>query len=371
MKKHKPNMLSFNGSNFMRQRLILSVLTGKAISISNIRSTDTEPGLREYEVNLLRLLDKITNGTWLEVNETGTSFMFSPGALTGGVIHHECSKLRGIGYYLEVIFALAPFCKKPLTITLKGVTNNQVDPSVDSFKSAGVSVLKQFIVVDPGIEFHIKKRGLEPDGGGEVHVHFPKLKLKAVQIKDMGKIKKVRGTAFAVKVSPALANRFVTTAKGEMLKFLPNVFIINDLMKGSAGGYSPGYGGCLTAETTTGVVISADISCLPPPATRQVPEELGKTCASLLLEAISRGGVVDSNFQSLACLYLTFTSTDISQIVLGPLSPYTIEFIRHLRVFVGIMFKLVPYVEEDDDDLSVGTNKVLLSGVGVGYHKFQ
>lgn len=69
--KQKPNTLTFVGSNIMRQRLILSVLTGKAISISNIRASDNEPGLREYEVNLLRLLDKMTNGTWLEVNETG------------------------------------------------------------------------------------------------------------------------------------------------------------------------------------------------------------------------------------------------------------------------------------------------------------
>lgn len=80
----------------------------------------------EYEVNLLRLLDKMTNGTYLEVNETGTSFSFSPGSLIGGQLVHECCKLRGLGYYLEVVFALAPFCKKQLHITLRGVTNNQV-----------------------------------------------------------------------------------------------------------------------------------------------------------------------------------------------------------------------------------------------------
>lgn len=77
-------------------------------------------------MNLLRLLDKLMNGMWLEVSETGTSFSFTPGSLLGGQIEHECCKLRGIGYYLEVIFALSPFCKKPITITLRGVTNNQV-----------------------------------------------------------------------------------------------------------------------------------------------------------------------------------------------------------------------------------------------------
>lgn len=82
--------------------------------------------ISEYEVNLLRLIDKLTNGTTLEVNETGTNLVFQPGILVGGAIQHECCKERGIGYYLEVCLAFAPFCKKGLQITLRGVTNNQV-----------------------------------------------------------------------------------------------------------------------------------------------------------------------------------------------------------------------------------------------------
>lgn len=75
----------------------------------------------------MRLVDKLTNGTNLDVNETGTDLYFQPGLLIGGVVDHECCKLRGIGYYLELIIMIAPYCKKGLQITLKGVTNNQVN----------------------------------------------------------------------------------------------------------------------------------------------------------------------------------------------------------------------------------------------------
>jgi RNA 3'-terminal phosphate cyclase len=71
-------------------------------------------------------LDKITNGTKVEVNETGTAIYFQPGLLVGGPIEHDCSCQRGIGYYLESVMQLAPFCKKPLKIVLRGVTNDQV-----------------------------------------------------------------------------------------------------------------------------------------------------------------------------------------------------------------------------------------------------
>lgn len=80
----------------------------------------------EFEVNFLRLVDKLTNGTNLDVNETGTDLYFQPGLLIGGVIDHDCCRLRSIGYYLELIIMVAPYCKKGIQITLRGVTNNQV-----------------------------------------------------------------------------------------------------------------------------------------------------------------------------------------------------------------------------------------------------
>lgn len=94
---HKNNTLTYKGSSFLRQRLLLSVLSGKAVHIINIRANHDEPGLAEYEVNLIRLLDKITNGTVIKLDSTGTDLFFQPGLLFGGQIDHECSTQRSIG----------------------------------------------------------------------------------------------------------------------------------------------------------------------------------------------------------------------------------------------------------------------------------
>ena len=40
-------------------------------SVDDIRVNDAAPGLREHEACLLRLLEKVTNGTVVEINETG------------------------------------------------------------------------------------------------------------------------------------------------------------------------------------------------------------------------------------------------------------------------------------------------------------
>lgn len=72
------------------------------------------------------MLEKLTNDTKIELNETGTSIYYNPGLLNGGELEHDCSLQRGIGYYLEGIMMLAPFCKKPIEAKLKGVTNNSI-----------------------------------------------------------------------------------------------------------------------------------------------------------------------------------------------------------------------------------------------------
>lgn len=185
--------------------------------------------------------------------------------------------------------------------------------------------MKQFLV-DNDIELKVTKRGMAPEGGGQVIFRCPiRKQLRAVQVMDMGKVKRIRGTVYAVRVSPAIANRIVETAKGVLLNFLPDIYINTDHCKGDRSGKSPGFGVSLQAETTTGVIYTVDShSALPnsgkPPT---VAEELGQEAAFRLLEEIHRGGCVTSSFQSLAALWMVLTQKDISKYLSGPLSPYT------------------------------------------------
>ncbi|XAO26193.1 hypothetical protein I312_105027 [Cryptococcus bacillisporus CA1280] len=140
------DILRFTGHRHLRQRILLSILSGKSMRIDGIRSDDVHVGLRDYEVNLLRLVEKVTNGSTIEISVTG--------------------------YYLEVLLPLAPFCKKPFNITLYGVTGEE------------------------GRDMTIKKRGSAPLGGGQVFFKCPVVRqLNTLQFIDKGKIKKIRGVS--------------------------------------------------------------------------------------------------------------------------------------------------------------------------------
>ncbi|XP_045518242.1 probable RNA 3'-terminal phosphate cyclase-like protein [Pieris brassicae] len=364
------DVLVYKGSNFFRQRLLLSTLSGRPVKIEEIRSTQDDPGLREYEVNLIRLLDKITNGTRVELSETGTSLYYQPGILIGGQVTHSCCPQRGIGYYLEVLLALGPFCKEPLNAVLQGVTHHDLDVSVDKVKAAALPILLKFILVDDGLELKVIRRGAPPLGGGEIVFKCPvRRHLRPLQWSKWGLVKRIRGVVYALRVSPTMANRVVDAAKGVMLNFLPDVYINTDQCRGSNAGKSPGFGVSLVAETNDKTFYCTEAKSVEAGSgDSTLPEDLGRECGMRLLDEIHRGGAVDSFFQWILALWMALGQKDVSVCVVGPLSEYTIKFLQHLKEFFGVMFKLeVLREDEDSDEETVVSQKVKLTCVGIGY----
>ena len=69
------------------------MLSGKQVIIKEIRTDDVNPGLKPYEVNLLKLVEKMTNGSEININKTGTRLILRPGIIDsneGLPIEHNC-----------------------------------------------------------------------------------------------------------------------------------------------------------------------------------------------------------------------------------------------------------------------------------------
>lgn len=177
-------------------------------------------------MSLIELINKITNGTIISITNTGTHLNFTPGFLEGGPIQHDCETQRGIGYYLDALIALGPFCKTPLMATLTGVTNSVDSPGIEYMRSSVINVLERFLIVNDGLELKLLKRGMMPDGGGEILFKCPVRKeLKAIQVQQIGMVKRIRGTVYSCKVPATMANRTMDKAKGILLNFVPDVYI--------------------------------------------------------------------------------------------------------------------------------------------------
>ncbi|ONM55728.1 putative RNA 3'-terminal phosphate cyclase-like protein [Zea mays] len=322
------------GSRHFRQRLVLATLTSTAVTIEDIRSGDASPGLRPYEVSLLRLLDKISDHHTIDLNETGMDLPPNEAEVPAG-----------------------------------GITNDTKDPSVDTFRTTTLHMLKHFGVPLDGFDLNIDSRGSPPLGGGEVFLRVRNINstLTAANWVDEGMVKRIRGVSFSTRVSPQLENRIIYAARGIFNRFIPDVHIHTDHRSGSAGGRSPGYGVSLVAETTTGCLLSVDVTVSYPSVDEineesekpelTSPEDLGVQAASMLLEEVAQGGVVDSTHQGLLFILCALCPPDVSKVRVGQLTPYGIETLRNIRDFLDVKFIIKP---------DPNSNTVTLKCVGAG-----
>ncbi|XP_076947820.1 putative RNA 3'-terminal phosphate cyclase-like protein [Bidens hawaiensis] len=366
----KISYMKLKGSQNLRQRLLLSTLSSTPILIEDIRADATWPGLLSHEVSFLRLLETVSDDCLVEINETGTKLKYKPGIVMGGrYLEHDCGLSRSIGYFLEPLIVLGLFGKKPLSIKLKGITNDSKDPSVDTFRSTTIPLLKRFGVPSEGLDLKIVNRGVAPKGGGEVILSVPIVhdSLKAVTWTDEGMVKRIRGISFSTRVSRQIENTMIHAARGIFNRLLPDVYIHADHKSGAEAGNSPGYGISLVAETTSGCFISVDTTISFPRGKDDMdidekkelmpPEEVGEEIAYLLLGEIEQGGVTDSTHQGLLFLLCALCPQDVSKVRVGKLVPYGIETLRNIRDFLGVKFVIKP---------EPATGTVMLKCIGCG-----
>ncbi|KAJ8017465.1 putative RNA 3'-terminal phosphate cyclase-like protein [Holothuria leucospilota] len=107
---------------------------------------------------------------------------------------------------------------------------------VDIIRAVSLQVMKKF-GIDEGLELTVSKRGSPPHGGGEVIFKCPVCRnLRPLQFVKAGKVKRIRGVVFSTRVSPAFVNRLVEGARSILNKFLTDIYIYTDHMKGPRSG---------------------------------------------------------------------------------------------------------------------------------------
>jgi RNA 3'-terminal phosphate cyclase-like protein len=92
----------------------------------------------------------LTPRSQIEINETGTSLYLRPGFVTNGRVSHDCGTARCIGWFVEGVIPLALFGKRALHLSLTGVTNDNLDLSVDALRAVTLPLLKRFGVAEEG-----------------------------------------------------------------------------------------------------------------------------------------------------------------------------------------------------------------------------
>lgn len=361
--------LRFSSHASFRQRIILATLTGQPLHISRIRSNSLKPGLTPAEFSLLKLIDSVTNGSFIEISVTGTTVLYRPGLITGNggkVLKHTLPEncTRGVTYYLAVLAALAPFSKASFSIVLDGgcvTAATSEDYSIDTFRTAVLPLYAPFEILR-NIEVRVLKRSSGPIGAGEVHfLHAHQVRLpKTLHLQTPGRVKRIRGVAYSTGVGAGNNARVIEAARGVLNRFIPDVYVFSDVSKSQvvpadygkpgaleraigsmgprAGGNTKrigvGFGLSLVAETGTGCLYASDAAASPD----ETAEDVGRKAAFMLLEEIEIGGCVGRlGLVNVLAMMMMGVEGDVGRVTLGRdiIGEEFVQGLRDLKKFFG------------------------------------
>lgn len=340
----------FEGARNFRLRLALATLAGKQIKITKIRPNDMNPGLKDYEVSFLRLLEAVTNGSHIEISYTGTTVIYKPGIIIGGQVTHSCSGDKPIGYFLEPLLFLAPFSKKKFSIVLRGLTSSDKtrDCGVEAIKWGLIPVMEKFGVRE--VELHVLKRGAPPLGGGEVHFLCNSLIAQPLTLHalDIPKMSAIRGVAYCTRVSPSVVNRIIEIARKVLRPTGIEVNITADVWRGENSGKSPGFGVTLVAELKRGWRIFAEGTG----SAGSLPEDLGEKVAYELLEELTKCTCLGRNQLKLALAYMAIGKEDIGRLKVHKeqVDEQFVWFLRDLKSIFSTEAFLKDGADEGEDN---------------------
>ncbi|KAI1661386.1 18S rRNA biogenesis protein [Daldinia decipiens] len=398
MSAPRPEFIKCTGHKSFTQRLVLATLTGRPLHISKIRSNSpTNPGLTPHEISFLRLLEAVTNGSSMQISYTGTTITYQPGLITGvipgfgatdDVLEHHlpanCS--RGVTYFLLPLCLLAPFSKSHMNVRFSGpgvITSatETGDLSVDSFRTAILPLYNLFGIPAARIELRVLQRSCAgphgTGGAGIVELRFAsQVRLpKTLHLnRSPGRIKRIRGVAYATGVSASNNARMIHSAREILNPLVSDIHIaaqydqaplVPDAAEkaGSKKRLGIGFGLSLVAESSAvGVLYSADV--VVPPKGGIVPEDIGKRCAYQLLETINLGGCVTGAAAGTVLTLMAMGSEDVGRLRLGRDVVGTEQIIglaRDLRKFGASSWGLRDAEDDDSGDIIVS-----VKGTGVG-----
>mmetsp|Transcript_79653 Transcript_79653/g.129149 ORF Transcript_79653/g.129149 Transcript_79653/m.129149 type:complete len:350 (-) Transcript_79653:1725-2774(-) len=133
----------FNGHLCFRERIFLSFISKKTIYLENIRNRSQQKGLRNYELDLFSLIDKIFYDCSVQINEIGTKIKFIPGSLKDGNFFHNTIGTRALSYYLEFLAYLIPSINKRINIKIVGLRSLKSDISLETFAYVNLTLLRK------------------------------------------------------------------------------------------------------------------------------------------------------------------------------------------------------------------------------------
>lgn len=184
------------GGQVLRTALSLSMVTGQAFRIDNIRAGRDKPGLLRQHLTAVQAAATISGATVQGATLGSVSLAFTPDRVQAGVYHFAVGTAGSTGLILQTLLPALMQTDGPSSLVLEGGTHN---PNAPCFDFLDVVFLPLINRMGPRVTAALERPGFYPAGGGRIRVEIvPCRNLLALELLDRGNL---LGTAAVARVA--------------------------------------------------------------------------------------------------------------------------------------------------------------------------
>jgi RNA 3'-terminal phosphate cyclase (ATP) len=208
------------GGQILRTALALSLISGKAFTLNNIRAKRPKPGLMRQHLACVRAAQAIAGGAQHchAVNAAGqvsslgdTSLVFTPAPVAAGQYEFAVDSAGSCALVFQTVLWPLILAKEPSHLVLRGGTHNPLAPSFTF-----LTLMAKYFAgnLTPFFSIDLKRHGFYPAGGGEAHVTvLPPDALHPVQLTQRGVLQDAYAIALHAGLAKSIAQRELAVLK--------------------------------------------------------------------------------------------------------------------------------------------------------------
>jgi len=197
------------GGQMLRSALSLSLVTGKAFRMENIRAKREKPGLLRQHLTAVLAASEIADAEAEGATLGSKTLTFTPGPVRSGNYHFSISTAGSGTLVFQTILPALMTASGRSEITIEGGTHNMQAPPLDFLQKAFLPVINR---LGPKVEIRLEKYGFYPAGGGRfIATIEPCDQLSRIQLPERGEIKHRRAMAIVANLPHNIAQRETDT----------------------------------------------------------------------------------------------------------------------------------------------------------------
>lgn len=195
---------AIGGGQVLRSALSLSMVTGRALRIKNIRAKRSKPGLLRQHLTSVLAAAEVCQAK-VEGAELGSQQLtFEPGPIRGGDYRFAIGSAGSCTLVLQTLLPALLHAPQPSRVSISGGTHNPMAPPSDALERAWFPQLRR---MGAQVELQLQRHGFVPAGGGELTLFVQPSPLQPLHLPQRGKLLEQRATALIAGVPWSVAER--------------------------------------------------------------------------------------------------------------------------------------------------------------------